>query len=83
MNERHLLFEGVCFVYDRNPESVRTVVWVCPAGRDSAPARRWPAACSKLGRFLRPIGVSTSPNMTPNRYAKVVANLFCFHETGV
>ena len=27
-------FEGVVF-YDRNPESMRTVPRVCPAGRDS------------------------------------------------
>ena len=51
--------------YERHPESMRTVPWLRPAGRDSAPPT--PVTCSNLRSLHCVLAHSTSPKMTPNR----------------
>ena len=51
--------------YERHPESMRTVPWLRPAGRDSAPrtsadVRGRPLACSNPRSQHRDLDVSTS-----------------------
>ena len=52
------LREFVALHYERHPESMRTVPWLRPAGRDSAPAHpAHPLACSNLRSLDRDLDV--------------------------
>ena len=57
--------------YERHPESVRTVPWLRPAGRDSKTQEAREAREARIAFSSRELSglitLSTSPNITPNR----------------
>ena len=74
-----LLFEGVCFAYERHPKSVRTVWWVRAASRVSTSGAAADAgSVPQIGFLLIDLAPEAPPKSSPQ---SSYHSLFCSFET--